>query len=318
MNDPRKTYGSKDITFIVPTKDRPHKLKDLLASLAGQTVPVGRVIVIDGGKSVKDVVMEFAGVLSAEHHVCDPPGQIRQKKMGIGLLDEQTPLVGFLDDDIVMEPDALENMIKLWNNTELNTAGIGFNIVNTPDPGFIKFLSKLSPGRRVPGRVLPSGINTSFQNISSGVRTQWLGGGYTVWKKNVLDEFSQEDLKTRWAIGEDVRFSYPVGKKFPLHVCREARVRHEHVYDQTTGNNVHIYQGKKQALAVFYFVRSHPELSPVKCLLSLSISVAAKIALGLLTLNLQPISFSLGRAAGIFTCVRSLLGSADLRKELED
>ena len=90
--------------MIVPTKDRPEKLATLLESLASQDTRPGRILVIDGGRSVADVVARFAGRLHVEHHVCQPPGQIRQRNLGISLVDDSTPLVASLDDDIVFEP----------------------------------------------------------------------------------------------------------------------------------------------------------------------------------------------------------------------
>lgn len=318
MNDRRKIYSGKDLALIVPTKDRPQKIRKLLGSIAGQTETCGRLIIVDGGESVKDAVMEFAGSIPVEYHECSPPGQIRQRNMGIGLLDKRNILVGFLDDDIVLEPDALENMLDFWNLTATDTAGVGFNIINDPNTGYTSVLSKLLVSRNVPGRVLASGINTSFQNISSDIQTQWLGGGYTIWRQTILKEYSQDDLRTRWAIGEDLRFSYPVGKKYPLYVCAGARVRHEHIYDQASEKEVHFYQGRKHALAMFYFVRSHQELSPLACFLSLSVSCVVKIILGSLTLDFKTVKFALGISEGVLVFVKSIFGSVDLRKELED
>lgn len=318
MNSPRKTYSSKEVSIIIPTKDRPEKIRNLLNSLADQTVPCGRVIVVDGGNSVRDVVLGFTDRLPVEHHVCNPPGQIRQRNMGKNLLDERTLLVGCIDDDIVLERNALEEMINFWNHTDINTAGVGFNGIHYSVSNYSSIFSRLLTRHRLPGRVLSCGINTSIENVSSNIRTQWLGGGFTVWRQDILKEFPQDDLKTCWAAGEDLRFSYPIGKKYPLYVCSGAKVHHEHTYDQDPKGVVYIYQGRKQSLAVFYFVGFHKELSRVKCLLMLLRSTIANFVFGCATLNLPLILFSLGRAQGNIICLKSLLGYADLHKELED
>jgi glycosyltransferase involved in cell wall biosynthesis len=318
MNGSRKIYAGKDVAFIVPTKDRPQKLKNLLTSLVKQTIPCGRVIIVDGGETVKNVVMEFANTLPVEYYECNPPGQIRQRNMGKNLLDEKTLLVGFLDDDIVLEPDALEIMIDFWNHADINTAGVGFNGIHFSVSSYSSVFSRLLTRHRVPGKVLSCGINTSIENVSSNIRTQWLGGGFTVWKYEILKEFPQDDLKTRWAAGEDLRFSYPIGKKYPLYVCAKAIIHHAHTYDQAPKGVVYVYQGRKQSLAVFYFVGLHRELSRLKCLLMLLRSALANFVFGCATLNSHLILFSLGRAQGIFICLKSLFGYADLRKELED
>jgi hypothetical protein len=272
---------------------------------------------VDGGKSAKDIVNGFSDSLPVEYYECYPPGQIRQRNIGRDLLNERTLLVGFLDDDMVLEPEALEKMIDFWNHIDVNTAGVGFNMVNSPAYSYSRLRTLLSMSNCNPGRVLSSGGNVPFQNISSDIRTQWLGGGYTVWRREILKEFPQDNLNTRWAVGEDLRFSYPIGKKYPLYVCAEAKVRHEHVYDQAPKRAVHRYQGLKQSLAVFYFVGLHKELSRAACLWMLLRSVIARFVHGCITLNPQFIEFALGRAEGILICLKSMLGYADLRKELE-
>ncbi len=317
MRESCKTYEGADVAFIIPTKDRPKKIRSLLESMEAQTLTPGRIIIIDGGESVEKVVKEFE-TLPVEHYMCNPPGQIRQRNMGIGLLDERTRLVGFLDDDIILEPEAFERMIAFWNSVEIETAGIGFNNISIDIPGNAGILSRLIPYSREPGKVLRSGLNTSFENVSGNIRTQWLGGGYTVWRQDILREFTQDVLNTRWATGEDLRFSYPIGKIHPLYVCASAKVRHEHVYDQFPDKLVHRFRGRKEALAIFYFVSSHQELSRSVCLFSLSLSAIGKLIIGLVSLNQGLARFSMGRAEGVLICLGSLLGLVDLRRKMED
>ncbi len=92
MNETKKTYTGHDVAYIIPTKDRPEKVKNVLESLASQTMSCGRLIVVDGGQSVKDIVMGFVDRLPVEYYECHPPGQIRQRNMALSLLDGRTPL----------------------------------------------------------------------------------------------------------------------------------------------------------------------------------------------------------------------------------
>jgi glycosyltransferase involved in cell wall biosynthesis len=312
------TYTGQDIAFIIPTKDRPQKITNLLQSIAGQKMMCGRIIIINGGQCIKDIVVAFSGALPIEYHDCQPPGQIRQRNMGITLLDSRTKLVGFLDDDIVLEPQALEKMVACWNRVDENTAGIGFNVINVPNHihSFLRgFMLASSP---VAGKILSSGVNVSIQNIRNDILPQYLGGGYTVWRREIIEEYHQENLNTRWAWGEDVRFSYPIGKKYPLYVCAEAKVRHEHIYDQAPPAHVHQYQGRQGAIAIFYFVSSHSELSRPACLWMLSASAIANFVVGGMTLNPSLLKYAAGRIKGISICLKAVLGLTDLRKEMED
>ena len=316
----KKKYAGRDIVAVVPTYRRPYKLEDLLESLAVQTEALSRVIVVDGDdgeKSAQAVVEEFATRLNVDYSLCLPPGQIQQRNFGLARLRENEGLVAFLDDDLVLEPDALEKMIALWNTVEPDTAGIGFNIVNMESPVYrfyYKFFKWLAPR---PGSVSFSGVCTPWLNLSSDIRTQWLGGGYTIWRRGVLDEFCHEIVYTRWAVGEDLRFSYPIGKKYPLYACAGARVRHEHIHDQVSPKRVHRYRGKKSVVAHFYFVSSHRELSLCACLARVACSSFFRLVLGLATRQRKARAFALGQIGGLWMGLKYLAGKADLRVELE-
>jgi len=57
-------YEPGHLAVVVPTKDRPHKVRNLLDSLAAQSAPVGRVVVVDAGVSARKVVEEFVDRLA--------------------------------------------------------------------------------------------------------------------------------------------------------------------------------------------------------------------------------------------------------------
>jgi hypothetical protein len=275
------------------------------------------VIVVASGESVEEMVMRFSDRLPVEYFHCEQPGQIRQRNLGIQKLDDSTPLVGFLDDDLVLERDASERMIEFWNRIEPDAAGVGFNIVNAP-PYSASWLARLFMRLPEPGRVLPSGYNSRIDGIELDIRTQWLGGGYTVWKREILGKYLQPELKTRWAIGEDIRFSYPVGKRHPLYVCAAAKVRHVATFDQLPPHAVHRYRGRKGSLAAFYFASLHPELSRTACLGVLVAKCIRQFSSAVLQRDGALFQNSLGQAEAIGTCVRSMLGRADVRAALED
>lgn len=314
----RRTYTGKDIAILIPTKDRPLTVSKLLESLAAQTASCGRVIVVDGGESIERIVTGYHDRLPVEYYYCRPPGQIRQRNFGIRKLDETTPLVGFLDDDLVLEPDALEKMINFWNEMEADTAGVGLNIVNAP-PSPSSFLGRLFfMHSAAPGLVLGSGYNCRIDKIDADLRTQWLGGGYTIWKREILEKYPQRELNTRWAIGEDLRYSYPIGRQYPLYVCASAKVRHESLQDQAPSETVDRYRGRKSSLSVYYFVTLYPELSRGACLWMLTGKLFAGIAKGCLTLDGRTLLHAVGQAEAIWICVKSLLGLANMQSAMED
>jgi glycosyltransferase involved in cell wall biosynthesis len=291
--------------------NRPEKMRSLLDSIAGQTVACGRIIVVDGGASVRDVVMDFADRLPVEYYICQPPGQIRQRNMGIGLLDDRTPLVGCLDDDIVLLPTALEKMLECWNRCPSDTAGISFNIINmAPDRhSWLKGVMCLSSP--VQGQVLPSGRNTPILAVTQDTQTKWLCGGATVWRREILTEYRNREAKARWAIAEDLIFSYPIGKKYPLYVCAAAAVRHEHVQDHTRKMK-HKYYGRTETLWRLYFVATNAELSRRHYFWMQLTTLTARILMGILLFRPKHLQFAAGQMEGLCVGIKVLVTGQDL------
>jgi glycosyltransferase involved in cell wall biosynthesis len=312
MSQSSQRYTGRDIAFVVPTMNRPEKIKDLFESLVQQTEPCGVVIVVDGGQSIKDVVHGFSDRLNIEHVECQPPGQIRQKNMGISLLNKRTPLVGYLDDDIVLEPRAIEKMVAFWNACEEQTAGVSFNIVNVPPERASQLSCMLGFSAREPGRVLRSGITTSISHVSGSVRTEWVCGGATVWRRQVLEQFPHREIASRWAIGEDIIYSYPIGKQFPLYVCAPARVRHEHVTDYVPAKAQDRFHGFTQTLWLLYFIESNENLSRSAFLGTLLVKIVGKAILGTLTLQSKHVKFAMGQLEGILIGSRALIRGRDI------
>lgn len=53
MTDEHGMYSGRHLAFLVPTKDRPAKIANLLDSLVAQPEPCGRIVIVDGGQSIR-------------------------------------------------------------------------------------------------------------------------------------------------------------------------------------------------------------------------------------------------------------------------
>jgi len=311
----RSRYGPEHLAVIVPTKDRPDKVRNLLDSLCEQPC-CGRIVVVDSGECIGDLVRSYADRLPVEHHRCNPPGQIRQRNFGISLLDDRTPLVASLDDDIVLEPGALDAMVRCWNSCPAETAGISFNIVNNSrEPGgfWRRVFLLTAPG---PGRVLRSGATTSNSHVDHDIRTQWLCGGASVWRLEILMAFRHQEVASRWAIAEDLLFSYPIGKRYPLYVCAAAAVRHEHQADYvaTASDRFH---GFARTIWLLHFVRANSDLSTVAFAWMQTGAVAGRLLSGLVTLNRRHVQFAIGQFQALVVGFWTLALGGDLRAAIE-
>jgi glycosyltransferase involved in cell wall biosynthesis len=304
------TYRSTDLAVLVPTKDRPAKIRAFLDSLCRQTAPCGRILFIDGGASVRGVVMAYADRLPVEHHLCQPPGQIRQRNMGISLLDDRTPLVASMDDDIVFEPDAIEQMIAFWNRIEPDTAAVAFNQINTPREPDTRLRRLFGLSGPEPGRVLRSGFTTSNNPAATDHRADWVSGGAAVWRLEVLRQYAHRELPSRRAIGEDVIFSFRVSRQHPMYVCAASRVRHEHVFDYGVTRRER-FQGRTQTLWLFHFVESNRRVLSIPAFLwAVTGSALGRALAGVGTLNVSHLDFAFGQVQALVD-----IGAARLRGE---
>lgn len=253
------------ISFIIPTKNRPENLRKCLQGLADQNEHVQKVIVVATGEDVQDVVKSFIHTLKVQYIYSETSGQIYQRNLGIDALDKDAELVGFFDDDVVLQEKALSNILnfisyRYENNDKL--IGVGFNIINKSssdddEAGSIKKKLIYLFHSNEQGKVTKSGLNTSIWNVKNDIQTQWLGGGYTIWVKQILEEFKQSEIATNWAIGEDLRFSYKIGKKYNLYICASAKI----IDDGANSIYNTYYHDYKKTISQLIFIYNHNEFS---------------------------------------------------------
>lgn len=254
-------YNGSDLAVIIPTRDRPSKLIELLESFSRQSIICQRIIIVDSGENIEDVLLTYRNVLHLEYYRTEIPGQISQRNLGLLKLTKSTQLVCLFDDDIVLHDGAIEAMLSFWNNLcPYDTAGVSFNIVNVPVERHNFITGLIGQTGPQAGKVLRSGRNTSIAHIKQSIKTEWLCGGATVWRQEVLLTHPHILSDSRWAIYEDLIYSFPIGKKLPMFVCAEAKLDHNHVYREY-GLRHYSYLGYSETLWRFVFVKANADLS---------------------------------------------------------
>ncbi|MDO8527698.1 MAG: glycosyltransferase family 2 protein [Deltaproteobacteria bacterium] len=248
-------FNPENIALLIPTRDRPQKLRDLLKSISEQDLRPGQILVVASGEDVGTVVQEFK-TLSIEYHHVSFSGQVAQRNFGLKKLKENVTLVSCMDDDMVLKPKALSNMLEFWNKNPDYTA-ICYNICN--DKPFrlniFKYLFQMTGTK--PGQVTRAGYNTRITCVTQDIETDWVMGGFTVWKRKILEAHPYEREPQAYAFNEDLYYSYPLRKKFGFEfaVCEGAKVEHHHV--QLTGRKNMAF-GELQVHARFKLVRDYP------------------------------------------------------------
>ena len=253
-------YTTQDLAILIPTKDRPKEVERLLQSISSLDCKIGRIIIVASGQDIHEVILKFKNLLPLEYHRSEP-GQIKQRNFGIALLDEKTRLVATMDDDVIFQTSAVSKIISFWNSIEPETAGVGFNVINKDahHHSWLKGLFGFSVPE--PGKLLKSGINTPITNVRKNIRSEWLNGGATVWRQEILKTNTHREIQSRWAIYEDLIFSYPIGRKSPLYVCHVAKVKSLDTASLNGSPKFYKDQSKSQFLWGLYFVLNNNNLS---------------------------------------------------------
>ena len=102
-------------------------------------------------------------------------------------------------------------------------------------------------------------------------------GGATVWRQKILMKYKHIEIKSKWAIFEDVIYSYPLGKKYPLYICRASIVKLDESFKNRDDIFTSLYKGKTEFLWGYYFVHLNPDLSKDKYLFYHFLHVIYKI-----------------------------------------
>lgn len=255
------------LAYVVPTKDRPNDLRRLLGSLQAQTIKPRQIIIVDGSSPDINLVCNSFPDLPITYIRCFPPSLAKQRNAGMAALAEDITVAGYLDDDIVLEPNATERMSAFWGQAPSDVGGASFSIINQGhvyrDRLLRFFLMHGSP----PGRVLNSGFASFIPFIESIIETEWLYGGATLWRRSVIDAYSYDE----WYIGhgflEDLDYSYRVSRQYRLFVVGEAQCWH---FSHPIPPSKQYELGRQQVFNRLYFVRKLGGFSPLAIIWALS------------------------------------------------
>lgn len=265
----------ENLALVVPTKDRPEDLGRMLASLAAQTRLPDHVIVVDASDPpVEHVLANFSG-LDIEYVRVFPPSLSVQRNAGMARLRKNATLAGYLDDDVVLEPGAVEAMLRFWESADANVGGAGFNIVNNPAPRWIALKHAFGIDSKHRGRMLASGFPTTICDVRSDLETDWLYGGATVWRRTVVETFPYDEWFVGTGFMEDVDYSFCVRSSYRLCVVANARLAH---YSRPVRSDRQHLLGLWQVVNRMYFVRKNRDRG-------LSTISATWATLGLILLN---------------------------------
>ena len=291
------------LAFVIPTKDRGEDLRRMLRSLVAQTRLPDQVIVVDGsGVEVSWCVAEFSE-LKIDYVRLLPPSLSAQRNAGMAMLRAEITHAGYLDDDVVLEINAVFEMASFWGGAGSEVGGAAFNVVN--DAGSIPsaLMQRTGVWSVGVGSVAPSGLVCEVGRVNIDIESDWLCGGATVWRREVIETYSYDNWFQGTGFMEDVDYSYGVRERYRLFVLAAARLAH---FTPPVRPDRQFLFGKWQVVNRMYIVRKyrHRGLSLHKAWGVSLILLVANSVRGIF--NRQPglLDRSMGNLAGIVSELR--------------
>jgi GT2 family glycosyltransferase len=291
------------IAFVVATKDRPGSLASLLGSLEAQTVLPAEVVVVDGGTDSVEALCRTARPFPVRHLRCLPPSSTRQRNAGVDAAGRGIPFIGFLDDDVLLERRAVEEMMKFWAGAPAEVGGAAFNMMNHPPLRasrwkFMPVTERLGIYSRKAGAVTKSGFQTMIGRVGETATTAWLPSGAVVWRREVLARMRFDEWFADYGYLEDLDFSYRAAKSFVLKVVARAGYTH---HPESSSRPDRYRFGRKEVANRLHFVRKNPELSLAMCRLTLGLRMLMSLADGIFRGDGTELSRARGNLSALLT-----------------
>ena len=207
---------SPRIAILIPTRNRPIHITNLLHSVTESMLKPEEIIVISSGNDISVEISRFSNLIPISHTHIEGRGQILQKKIGIQMISDQIDWVLFLDDDLLLQRDSLSALTTSLENMKNEYIGVGLNLVFDSSGQKIKNNSFYRKVRSLinlyaPGQISRGGQNINYMQSNVCLETQWLNGA-SAWRAHAAKLYNAPLLTGKYAVYEDVLFSTSMRK----------------------------------------------------------------------------------------------------------
>jgi GT2 family glycosyltransferase len=218
------------LSIIIPTKNRPDDLLKAVESICIQSRLPDELIVIDqsinnlSAKPIYDLTSKYKQIKFIYVHDSSLLGLVDAKKAAVN--HATGDLICFLEDDIVLEPEYIQQ-IELGFTNQPKMIGCCGIITNPPKVNFLyKFLFNIfHRGIFKDKRMMLKSLHHGYDN--NLVESDMLSGGVSAWHREVFDEV-EFDVANGFHMFEDIDFSTRVACHYGnrLFINPNARLAH--------------------------------------------------------------------------------------------
>lgn len=299
-------FTTPDFSVLICTRNRPDILKKSLISISHSSLLPNSVIIVATGEDILGTLETFRTQLNIQYYHLEGFGQIHQKMFGISKIPIETYWVLFLDEDLEIEPHCVSNLFKTLERDANPESIVGIGLA---DKSFkhSKKAQQFGLSRYRAGKVLKNAKNVNYMHLNEPVDTDWLNGA-SMWRKDVLFNYSFEHTHTRYAACEDLIFSFQA-KKYGRLIFSPTST-----YQEIGKSNHEISAAQLRSLAFwkYYFISKNSEFSKSLFLLSFTLTTAKYL------LKTRKISDKVYAIETLTLLTKSIILKVNATKRLQD
>ena len=255
-----------NFSIIIPTYKREKDLKSCFFSIERQTLLPNEVLIIDDGGldgGFVDDLRNKAGKLNIEfycykkNHDKEPRGTSVSRNIGVNLVKNEIFFI--LDDDLILDNDFFENIMKVWEESDEKLIGVGGIIKNNREKSKLeKIYNKIFfLDSKYSWDVNDAGFQVWDDFIEKAEKGFYVHGGVCSYKKSLVKDLQFLVFNTGRVALEDVDFCFRAKKSgFHFIVNPLARVIHNH---SKGGREAEFESGKRESINRKIIFRNHSE-----------------------------------------------------------
>lgn len=231
-----KDVSSLNVSMVIPTNNRPEELRRLLNCLLIQTISPREIIVIDDSKDsrtenlISQNIENFLTNKIMLRHVRNRKEKNLTSARNLGVKMAEFEIVMFLDDDVVLNDDYVEEILNVYRKN-VNAIGVQGYIEVRYDSPLLNAIGRvfyLSHHAQDVWRILPSGEEISPVPLSRVINCPRLSGANQSYRRFIFKRFKFDETLKGYGFGEDKDFSFRVYKEYGncLYATPYARLVH--------------------------------------------------------------------------------------------
>jgi glycosyltransferase involved in cell wall biosynthesis len=300
-------FFTKNTSLIIPTRNRPTQLINLLNQLKSFKVEFFEILIIDSSNLFNKKILKKKIKYFSVNIYHTRPSTSLQRNHGLIKKNPKTKYVMFLDDDVVFFKDAFYEMNKTIYGCKkkIDIGCFGFNQIQNKDNGnlierlkcskIIKFLGIYSSR---PGSVLKSGWHTKILNVKKNSYLDWMYTTACIYKSDVVKNLRFDQNLGQYSYLEDLDFSLKLKiLKKKIIISHLSKFHHPHEIDRSS-----FLFGITEVINRYKIVKKY-HLNTLFFFISIFLRFLISL-FGIFKLNKNLLFRALGNILGVIKCLK--------------